>query len=173
MVEVGCRCRAPRDRGRAGRCRADGAFADVPRVRPRHRHRRRGSHGAGNGRRLDPPRVRQASRTCQPGDGLLGGPLRSPVEADRADDQPDREREEVDRPHHVQRHARFERNQSGRSASAPDEHGGARHDSAAQPHLRRVRGARRAARNGKSRWAAAGVHRTAGRSVRNDPQRDG
>ena len=63
-------------------------------------------------------------------------------------------------------HDRVERHHAGRAESTPHEHGRRRHRRAAEPHLRRVRGARRAARDGKGRVAAAGVHRAAGCAVR-------
>ena len=76
----------------------------------------------------------------------LGGAVRPRVEADRAHGQPHRERESVDRAHHLQRHDRVERHQRRTGQTpAPHQHRRGRHDRAAEPDLRRLRSARRAA----------------------------
>ena len=70
------------------------------------------------------------------------------------------------------RHDRLERHHSGGQVQRRTQHRRRRHRRAAEPDLRRVRGARRPAGDGESRLAAAGVHRAAGCALRGHSQRD-
>ncbi len=72
------------------------------------------------------------ARAGQSRNGLLGGTLRSHMEADRAHGEFHESAQEVDRPHDLQRHDGVERDHAGRSDSTPDDHRCRRHHCAAR-----------------------------------------